>query len=180
MRLLVTGFGPFPGVDDNPSGALARSLDGRTLGGVTIAGVWVPTSWRAAWPTIVAAVARCRPRALVMLGVASTRAAVAVERVAVNEAAARRDVDGALPEAATILADAPARLTTTLPWSTLVGDGVVASDDAGRYLCNYVFFRALAELEVPVRGFVHMPTDGAAQARALLERLARALVVEDV
>lgn len=50
---------------------------------------------------------------------------------------------------------------------------VATSHDAGGYLCNAVFYQAQLHFgHVPIRGFVHLPKDGTAQARQLILRLA--------
>lgn len=165
--LLVTGFGPFPGVPYNPSGAAATAIDGARVGEVAIVGRVVPCSWARAWPAIVAAVAAVRPQALVMLGVAAQRTQLEIELVARNVAGARVDCDGGLPGAC---APGPATLATTLPWAAL--PDVARSEDAGDYLCNHVFYRAMAELDVPLRGFVHIPPGPIEPALVLLRRLA--------
>jgi pyrrolidone-carboxylate peptidase len=41
---LVTGFGPFLDVVDNPSGALARALDGSRIGPWRVVGMELPVS----------------------------------------------------------------------------------------------------------------------------------------
>lgn len=169
-RLLITGFGPFPGVADNPSGRLALSLDGTSAAGVALFGRVLDTHWLLAWPQLQAAVATLAPDAVVMLGVAE-RGAVQVERVAFNEAAPSLDCAGALPPDAILVPGAPASLPTRLPWADL---GAATSDDAGRYLCNAIFYRALHGLSLPC-GFVHMPPDGTTDARALILRYAQHL-----
>jgi pyroglutamyl-peptidase len=170
LRLLITGFGPFPGVDDNPSGRLARTLDGTTFAGVRLSGRILDTHWLLAWPQLQTAVAALQPSALIMLGVAS-RDRVEVERIAYNQAAPRVDCAGALPADAVLVPDGPATLSTRLPWDRL---DAATSDDAGRYLCNAIFYRALHGLTLPC-GFVHMPPEGGETARALIQRYARLL-----
>lgn len=176
MRILVTGFGPFPGVERNPSGETARAIDGEVSHGVTFVGRVVDVSWRRAWPTIAQLVADVKPAALVMLGVAVNRDGVQVERVAYNEAAARPDCDGALCGAARLVDDGPDTLPTGLPWAALCTQGVRPSDDAGRYLCNAVFYRAAHALgaTLPV-GFVHVPPEPETAALPLLRRYAALL-----
>ena len=41
-QLLLTGFGPFLKVTDNPSGALARRFDGRSVGSTAVRGFELP------------------------------------------------------------------------------------------------------------------------------------------
>lgn len=173
--VLVTGFGPFPGVADNPSGQLARSVHGAVLHGVPVVGVELPTVWREAWATIEAAVEAHAPGALVMLGVAADRDQVQIERVARNRNGMSADATGRLPDGQAVVSGAPATLATTLPWAELVGADVGTSDDAGAYLCNNVFYRAVHGLgdRVPYRGFVHVPLAGHEAVSAVLAGVAR-------
>lgn len=172
--LLVTGFGPFPGVADNPSGRFAASVDGARVDGVAVAGRVIPVEWGRAWPAVRAAVEALRPAALLMYGVAVQRQRVEVERLARNVAGRRPDAVGALPPHARLVPDGPAALPTTLPWRDLVGPAVGVSDDAGDYLCNAVTFHAMHALGERLRfcGFVHIPPSPTPGVRAVLVRLA--------
>lgn len=170
QTLLITGFGPFPTVADNPSGTLAQALDGQIVDGVRIIGRQLDTSWVRAWPALADLARDTRPDALVMLGVAR-RGRVEVERIAHNACLMTADCDGGLPTAPLLERGAPAILYSSLPWAEL---GIATSVDAGRYLCNALFYRAMHHLTaIPWRGFVHMPLDGTVEARALILRLAR-------
>jgi pyroglutamyl-peptidase len=175
VRILVTGFGPFPGVEHNVSAVTARAIDGEVVRGVELVGRVVDVSWRRAWPTIAQLVDDVKPAALVMLGVATMRETVQIERVAFNEAdPARPDCDGAHCEGPQLVEGGPDRLPTGLPWAELCTDGVEPSDDAGRYLCNGVFYRAAHALTIPV-GFVHVPAQPETAALPLLRRYAALL-----
>ena len=175
--ILVTGFGAFPGVPDNPSERFARSVHGQIVAGRAIVGRVLPVEWRRAWPALLEAVDTHRPIALLMYGVARHRTQVEVERVARNRTAARVDAVGELPPAEHVLPDAPDALLTTLPWRALTGPHVGTSDNAGDYLCNYVMFRSVHALcnHVPHCGFVHMPEHETPGAHAVLTRLSRLL-----
>lgn len=175
--ILVTGFGPFPGVADNPSGRFARSVHGETVGGRPVLGRVLPVEWRRAWPILLEAVEAYRPLALLMYGVATQRDRVEVERIARNRAGPRVDAAGELPRAACIVAEGPAEVATTLPWADLLGPHVGTSDDAGDYLCNYVMYRSVHALcdRVPYCGFIHLPDRETPGARAVLTRLGRLL-----
>ena len=175
-HLLITGFGPFPGVADNPTARAALTLDGATLSGLRVAGRVLPTSWARAWPTLHAAVAALRPHAVLMLGVAARRSLIEVELVARNHAAARADVDGDLGPGGEVLPGAPATLRTRLPWEALLGEGVAASEDAGDYLCNALFYRALHDLRPSFVGFVHVPDGPVGPTLAFVGRVAARLV----
>lgn len=204
-RLLVTGFGPFPGVPENPSGAAARALNGATLSSKSqsfrVVGVELPTEWAEAWPRLAAAVGACAPHALIMLGV-SRRAGIEVERIARNHRSARPDAAGTVADASTVLDPfGPAELHSTLPWAaferpaevsgeaiggevsgearmgTVEGFGIGTSTDAGDYLCNFIFYKALRHLPgIGPRGFVHLPpTPGPAAGMAAVRAVVAAL-----
>jgi pyroglutamyl-peptidase len=159
-RFLVTGFGPFPGCPVNPSGALAEAV-ARRLG---IEARVLPVTWDV--PARLAAEVGAFD-GVVALGVARGRRGVDVERRAVNLAAS------ALPDAAGALGGGPLvpgapealeGLLHRAPFDAAVeaararGLPVGYSDDAGRYLCNALFFHLLraADGRRPV-GFVHVP-----------------------
>jgi pyroglutamyl-peptidase len=158
--MLVTGFGPFGPNARNPTGEVALELHGRCFGGVEVHGLELPVSWSRAWTTLSEAAERLRPSALVAFGVAP-RLGVSFETTARNVRGPLADVDGvALAAAESIEPDGPATLASTLPWMRLRAGPlpVVPSDDAGDYLCNYVFYRLMRTFDfIPCRGFVHTP-----------------------
>ena len=159
--VLVSGFGPFGVNARNPTGEVARALDGRVIGGVPLSGIELPVEWGAAFEALQKAAAATRPRALVMFGVAD-RTGVSVETTARNWRGARADMSGqGAVEPGPIEDAGPASLNTTLPETLAAAVSPLPctpSDDAGDYLCNFVFYRALRSLpEVPMRGFVHVP-----------------------
>ncbi len=176
MRILVTGFGPFPGVERNTSGDAARAIDGEQAHGATFVGRVVDVSWHDAWPTIAQHVRDVNPAALVMLGVDVNSDVVRLERVAHNGTSARLDQLGSGPPGPMLVDGAATSLPTALPWETLCVEAVQPSDDAGRYLCNAVFFQGVHALgdTLPV-GFVHVPPEPVDAVFPLLRNLARAL-----
>jgi pyroglutamyl-peptidase len=191
-RLLVTGFGPFPGVPENPSGAAALAMHGAHTPSKNqsfqVIGATLATEWDRAWPQLAAAVGACAPHALIMLGV-SRRPRIEVETVAHNRRAARRDAADALPEhlpgpdLAPICTHGPATILSTLPWArfetpTRAGSHAIAtSSDAGDYLCNFIFYKAMHHLPgIGRRGFVHLPPDaGPAAGMAAVHAVVAAL-----
>lgn len=163
MRVLVTGFGAFPGVPDNPSGRVARAVDGARVGGAIVAGLELPVHWIEG-PSAAVDAARRLDAALVLgLGVAVGRAGAWVERrgVRIEEGAAdaRGDV---LPGMS-----GPGVVPATLDCDRLASAlGAGLSDDAGRYVCNAWLYQVASALPVPV-GFVHLPAEGLAPHRLL-------------
>jgi pyroglutamyl-peptidase len=162
-RLLVTGFGPFPGMSRNPSAEIARRVAAaprwRQLG-VAAEALILPTTYAALADVLEPALAAA-PDAVLMIGVAGRSRAVRIERQARNRASLLLpDAAGRRPQRLT-LADGPAarRLgTSPARLSALLRRHGVAcrvSHDAGRYLCNAAYYQALAGA-IPVL-FVHIP-----------------------
>ena len=152
MNILLTGFGPFPGAPFNPTGRLVEKLArSRHLAssGVRRTSHVFRTSYEAVDHELPALLARTKPDVLVMFGLAGrtrhvrieTRARNAISRV-VPDAAGRR------PRAGTIVAGAPATRAMRAPAQRLLkaarsaGVKAALSHDAGRYLCNYLCWRA--------------------------------------
>ncbi len=172
-RLLVTGFGPFPGIPRNPSEVAARRLARdprwRRLG-IEVEALALSTTYAAVERELLPALERSRPDALLMIGVAGRARDVRVETRGLNRASIL------LPDAAKVrparlqFARAPlVRLTRAKPARQVVtlrrhGFRARASINAGPYLCNASYFAALT-LPCPVL-FVHIPKPG----RALRKR----------
>lgn len=186
MTILITGFGPFPGAPVNPTEALVRQLarrqhDGRRIGHVFL------TSYATVDAELGKLVERHRPDVILLFGLAARTAHLRIETRAVNSRSLlAADVDGVLPKKSAIDPAAPAALTGHAPHLKLVaaarGAGVPArlSRNAGRYLCNYAYWRAL-ELSAaggPLVQFIHVPP--VRDAPAPRWRLHRSLAVSDL
>ena len=161
--ILVSGFGPFLDVKENPSWESIRDLQGTVVGGCRIAVVRLDVTYRTAAEQLQAAIDRTQPALVLSLGVAPT-AAIRLESTAHNrDTASAPDVDGEVREGRTIREGAAEALPTRLPLAklkaALVADGfaVVDSDDAGGYLCNHLFYELLTRRPTGPAGFVHVP-----------------------
>lgn len=177
MRLLVTGFGPFPGVRSNPSAKLAGLLAADLR--LKRRGVRVETHL---FPTTYAAADRDVPQlgasghdAVLLLGVAARRKGLSVERFARNRLARFPDASGHRPGRRVIAPDGPLSRGARAPIVRLVvagaGQGmrIAPSLNAGSYLCNYVYWRMLAATARTPVVFVHVPKLGGAAALARAE-----------
>ncbi len=163
-RLLITGFGPFPRVPDNPSTRVARRLAGlphlRRILGQAPDCLVLDTRYAALDTQLAPALAR-RPAALLMIGVAASRRRVCVETRAVNRVSRLfPDAAGAVSRSLALEPGAPALRRSPSAGTVRValrraGLDVAASRDAGRYLCNAAYLRALAEGCPAV--FLHIP-----------------------
>lgn len=168
VRLLLTGFGPFGSVVDNPTERIVRRLSGASFSSVHVEGLALPTSFARAKALVSSRLARGDVDALLMLGVAEIAEEFRVETVGRNLDDARLpDVDGAQPRGA-IVHGAPDLLPVTLDAERLLGAiSAIAparlSDSAGAYVCNHLLYTSLHALHGShVRaGFVHVPADPA-------------------
>lgn len=176
--ILVTGFEPFGGLASNPALEVLGELPGE-VGCCAIATCAVPVEYGRAVGRVWDEVVRCRPAAVVMVGQARGRAAVTVERVAINvDDCASPDNAGEVRRDVSIRPDGPAAYFSTLPVKAMVeamrARGVPAdvSDTAGTYVCNHLMYGVLDRCAqeggvdswgpgrmggAPVAGFVHVP-----------------------
>ncbi|MDH5856249.1 pyroglutamyl-peptidase I [Lampropedia aestuarii] len=166
--ILLTGFAPFDGAAINPSWEVARALHGRQIAGVSVIAAALPVAFELALPSLQDLIAQHRPQLVVSLGLAAGRAAISLERVAINLIDARiADNLGAQPVDEPVLQDAPAAYFATLPIKAMrraiETEGVPAeiSYTAGTFVCNQVMFAALHfshALTPAVRaGLIHLP-----------------------
>jgi len=168
MRVLLIGFGPFPGAPLNPSALLVKSLARRRR--PAFAEIVRTTH---VFATTYAAVDRDLPRLLaagpdivLMFGVAGRRRHLCIETRARNAISLLfPDASGYRPRQGIIAPGEPAALRGAAPFARLLG-AVRASTvparlsrDAGRYLCNYAYWRALERSRDgrPLVQFVHIP-----------------------
>lgn len=165
-RVLLTGFGPFPGVAQNPSGRLAESLAAQSpRANWALHGHVLPTEWAAVTDLTPQLHDDLQPHVMIHFGVSESAEAIRVERSAHNRALRRADAKGALPTASAISADGQHRLDTRLPVNALAahlrkrGHPANASRSCGRYLCNFLYYRSLewAAREDRDALFVHVP-----------------------
>jgi len=171
FTILLTGFGPFPGAPINPTGALVRELARRrhpAFAGVRRVAHVFRTSYEAIDLELPLLLAREKPNALVMFGLAPRTIRLRIETRARNTRALLiPDADGRRPPASVIAAGAPGTLPLRAPVQRLVaaaqsaGVPAVPSNNAGRYLCNYLCWRASeaarATSAPAVVAFVHVP-----------------------
>ena len=168
MKVLITGFGPFGDVVDNPSAALARAVDGFQWAEHQIIGVVLPVSYSRGPADTIRLACEQRVDLVLGFGVAMDRDGVFVERRAVHVAHGRPDVDGAC----VAMGVGPEERLSTVDVGRLADAlGAAVSDDAGQYVCNAWLYTVTEALDVPV-GFVHVPASGLS-SEALLDTLRR-------
>ena len=166
MNVLLTGFEPFGGDGINPSWEVARSLHGQVIAGALVQSRCLPTTFAEAPRALADALAVVRPGLVIALGLASGRADISIERVAVNLIDARiPDNAGEQPRDVPVRADAPAAHFSTLPVKAM-RDGLRAAGhpaglslSAGAFVCNQVFYELQHQLAGRglCSGFIHVP-----------------------
>lgn len=166
--VLVTGFEPFGGFAENPSGDVARLLDGETVAGHSIVGRVLPVVLDGHRARIGDLLTQSKPVLVVALGLTGDATALRLERQAVNRVDfAIADNGGAMPRDGTLRPDGPLALTSTISLTpiaaALAAAGLAAtmSESAGTYLCNATFYHFLDIIrrrELPTRcAFIHVP-----------------------
>jgi pyroglutamyl-peptidase len=179
VRILVTGFGPFPGVPDNASApivaALAKSV---AMPGIQLITEIIPVLWTYARGVARDAMARAKPDAILHFGVSKRLTGFEIETRAVNLSGPKEDLGGAVRPSKPLDIAGERVLEATLPPAILLGalrrEGYPAriSRDAGRYLCNALFYWSLADAGAggPLVSFIHMPAFGAEVLPRLTQR----------
>jgi pyroglutamyl-peptidase len=167
VRVLVTGFGPFPGVPQNASAALADALAaGDPIAGVKLSAEVIPVVWEGAMEAAEALFAKHRPDAVLHFGVARSATAFEIETRAFNMSETKVDHVGIARPPKRLLPSSPAIIETTLPAAPLLralkaaGYPAALSKDAGRYLCNALLYYSLAGAggaPRPLVTFIHVP-----------------------
>lgn len=170
LRILITGFGPFPGAPFNPTQPLVNRLlrlRRPAFGDVELSGHIFPVTYKAVDRELPELLAKRRPQALLMFGLASRTPHVRIETRARNavttlwpDADHMRIRNGSIAAGANALTFGP-HTFRLLRTAIDTGVNAQASRDAGSYLCNYLSWRAI---EATGKGngpalsaFVHIP-----------------------
>ena len=169
MRLLITGFGPFRDVEENPSSLLAQDLAASLEGAEART---LEVSWEAVKEFTQGDFSGFD--GILMLGVSASAETLLIESVGRNSASPSPDVRGDVWGPGPLEASAPSLLASSL-WqgrSPLPG-AWEWSVDAGGYLCNALLFQMLLRHPELPAGFVHVPlfaiVDRDQQKQTLLE-----------
>lgn len=170
LRVLITGFGPFPGIIENASEAFAPLFAFRAaerLPQLQTTCAILPTQWHAVPRLLGHLLAEVQPHLCLHFGVQGGAKGLVLETIACNKASDRADAAGLLPPSATLEPGAPFLLvppsgpTRLLTRAMQQGLPVSASVNAGEYLCNALFFHSLSaarRMDQPrLVAFLHLP-----------------------
>src|SRR4029434_4392508 len=165
--VLLTAFEPFGGERVNASKLAAEGLDGRVIRRHRVVVVILPCVFGEAIAALKRSIRRVRPDLVIASGEAGGRAAITLERVAINVDDARIDDNaGACPVDRAIAVGGPVGYWSTLPIKAIVSAlkrrriPAAVSQTAGTFECNHVFYglmRIVARRRGLRAGFVHVP-----------------------
>jgi pyroglutamyl-peptidase len=170
LRILVTGFGPFPGAPYNPTQPLAARLTRLrrpAFEDVQLASHIFPVTYTAVDRELPLALAKHKPHALLMFGLAGRTGYLRVETRARNavtmlwpDAAQARSRKGSITGDADAQRFGP-HTAKLLRAAKATGIDARTSRDAGSYLCNYLSWRAIEVVETDsgprLAAFIHIP-----------------------
>ena len=170
LRILITGFGPFPGAPYNPTQPLVARLTRLrrpALDDVELSSHIFPVTYTAVDRELPLALAKHKPHALLMFGLAGRTGYLRIETRARNavtmlwpDAAQTRVRKGSIADSADAQRFGP-HTAKLLRAATATGIDARASRDAGSYLCNYLSWRAIEAIDAGngprLAAFIHMP-----------------------
>lgn len=176
LTVLLTGFGPFPGAPFNPTAGLAQQLAARrrpAFADVRRVSHVFQTSYAAVERELPALIKRVRPDVVLLFGVATRTNYLRIELRARNARSSLfPDAAGDRPGTGIIARGEPSTRVGRAPHRALLA-AVRAqrlparlSHTAGRYLCNFAYWHALAATDAAaVVQFIHVPTVRRGQMR---------------
>ncbi|MCK1640138.1 pyroglutamyl-peptidase I [Bradyrhizobium sp. 157] len=170
LRILMTGFGPFPGTPYNPTQPLVDRLTRLrrpAFADVELSSHIFPVTYNAVDRELPLALRKHRPHALLMFGLASRTPYLRIETRARNavtmlwpDAAQTRARKGSIADGADAQRFGP-HTAKLLRAAKNTGLDARASRDAGSYLCNYLSWRAIESVRGDngprVAAFIHIP-----------------------
>jgi pyroglutamyl-peptidase len=170
VRILLTGFGPFPGAPFNPTIPLVKRLTALrrpALDAVELTSHIFHVTYRTVDRELPELIGRIRPHALLMFGLANRTAHLRIETRARNAVSTTfPDADRTVARKGSIVPGAPAMLfgphmERLLSAAHATGIDARPSRDAGTYLCNYLSWRAIEATKTAngprLAAFIHVP-----------------------
>lgn len=166
--LLISGFGPFAGMPDNPSWKAVEPLHDTMIAGLDVRVIEVPVVWDTSLPTFFDEYFRLKPVIAIAAGVAMGEQVIRLEATARNYATGTDEAADPWPTGK-IDPSGPDKYKALMPLQALrpameaKGYPTAISDNAGDFLCNYLFYGLMKQLtaENPEQhilgGFIHVP-----------------------
>jgi pyroglutamyl-peptidase len=176
-RILLTGFGPFPGVEENATSKLVAEIAARAEQlnwNAQIAFEVLPVAWQDGPDRARRLIEQFDPAVVLHFGVSEAASGFVIETRAENICKPLPDAAGELPRLELLDLEGTTDKACTIPCTAIVSrlreNGLPAelSENAGGYLCNAVLFDTLARARPGLRaGFIHVPSCLAADSRPM-------------
>lgn len=196
VRILVTGFGGFPGVAHNPTermvAALRKHRSRLARLGVALELDVLPVVYAEIAPRLQTLAETIKPDAVLHFGLAARRKGFCIETRALNRVSLLRpDAAGARARFRAIVPGAAFTAKSTFPSALIAAAmsraGIKArlSINAGDYVCNQTLYLSLALMKAGSVGFIHIPrlarrrrtADATKTQRPTLDAAVRAAVI---
>lgn len=169
-HIVITGFAPFGGEDVNPSWLAIQQLRAHfpDRGQVKLTTLELPVTFDGCFAPLAQLLQHTPADLILCVGQAGGRAALCLEKVAINYQHARiADNAGAQPFDQAVIAHAPTAYFSTLPLAAMlhachaVQVPATVSYTAGTFVCNALFYKLMHFLHsqqlTTAAGFVHIP-----------------------
>ncbi len=149
LQILVTGFGAFPGVEDNPCAFLIEQLRHTKtpmIDNVDIHPHALKTAWQKGPHKLATLYKKIEPDIALHFGYAQSAQGFCFEQYAHNTTLQELDCYGDMPPHHKVVIGGPSQLQTPYPITQmkdyLQSSGLPAqtSTDAGHYLCNMIYY----------------------------------------
>jgi len=157
--ILITGFKPFLGDSINPSQVLVESVQDPLVTKLIL-----PVEFNRAFDILNQYIIEFEPKVVVMFGLASGRAKVSIEKIALNWRQSRNsDESGFLPSIGRIDESSDLALMTSYPVDHLYDElqklevPVEISFSAGTFVCNDLYFKVVKQYPKLKSVFIHVP-----------------------
>ena len=188
MKVLITAFDAFEGIPVNPSALMLEGIAALCRDGI-LTGIetrLLPTAYESAGRIMSELIGSLEPDVVIATGVAQFRQNITIERVALNlDDADAPDNAGEIRRGSPIDPSGALALKTSCDVAGLsemlrrAGYRAEVSNHAGTYVCNHVYYCALAAGagRQPVCVFVHVPNAGDAASAWQISDLVAAMTL---
>ncbi len=162
-KVLLVGFGPFLSYTTNPSGDIARDLNGKKIGDAEITGRVLPVEHKVSAIQLHEYAVTQAPDIIIGIGTQAGKGCIALENIAINKYLYRDKTDEMNEP---LYEDGKDSYMSTLPLDeikhTLEANSIPAeySFSADTWVSNEVFYeimRCAEKMDIKKAGFIHMP-----------------------
>ncbi|XP_023219839.1 pyroglutamyl-peptidase 1-like [Centruroides sculpturatus] len=162
-NIIITGFGPFRDIEVNSSWIAVRELAKVGIDGVNLIIKEIPVEYETVTKIIPELWKKYKPAMVVHCGVSSSAKTLVLEQLAHNNGYESPDVTGNLPPSSCCVKCGSKCLQTKIDMYQVSHDvnssglqiPAVVSNDAGRYLCEFIYYTSLNVS--PATAFIHVP-----------------------